>query len=350
MSAIPIENLYYLLCYAWNRLDEKDVVNVSSTNANHLLNLLARVLVSGTTHLFRRGLDRGYVKYAEVTATVKGRINFSNSIKQGLLRRCKVECEYDDFDHNVLHNKILKTTIKNLIGHPKLSIENEENLIQLYRRMHGIDEINLSARCFSRVRLHRNNSFYGFLLSICRLIYENVLAKEGSGDFQFQDFIRDPKQMARLFEEFIRNFYKMELEGKGDGCHVVGAERIEWYLDEEVPEARAYLPKMLTDISIEWPDRYLITDTKYYSQTLSRHYDKKTIHSAHLQQLFAYLMQIEPKEDKYKGCEGMLLYPVVDEEIDIEFTSRGHRVMVKTVDLSQDWKFIRNRLIEIVKS
>ena len=24
---IPIQNIYYLLCYAWNKLDEKDIVD-----------------------------------------------------------------------------------------------------------------------------------------------------------------------------------------------------------------------------------------------------------------------------------------------------------------------------------
>ncbi|GAG60746.1 unnamed protein product, partial [marine sediment metagenome] len=30
---IPIHNIYYLLCYAWNKLDEKDIVDVSGIDS-----------------------------------------------------------------------------------------------------------------------------------------------------------------------------------------------------------------------------------------------------------------------------------------------------------------------------
>ncbi len=40
--SIPIENIYYLLCYAWNKLDEKDRVAVSAEDYTKLLDLLAK--------------------------------------------------------------------------------------------------------------------------------------------------------------------------------------------------------------------------------------------------------------------------------------------------------------------
>ena len=43
---IPITNIYYLLCYAWDRLDEKDVVDVHPEEEKDLADLFARVLVS----------------------------------------------------------------------------------------------------------------------------------------------------------------------------------------------------------------------------------------------------------------------------------------------------------------
>ena len=46
--AIPLENVYYLLCYAWNRLDARDRVDVSAIPGNRIENLLAKVLIEGT--------------------------------------------------------------------------------------------------------------------------------------------------------------------------------------------------------------------------------------------------------------------------------------------------------------
>ena len=56
---IPIRNIYYLLCYAWNRLDEGAIVDVSGVDTTELADLFATVLIGGVHHLTRRGLDQG---------------------------------------------------------------------------------------------------------------------------------------------------------------------------------------------------------------------------------------------------------------------------------------------------
>ena len=51
---IPIQNIYYLLCYAWDKLAEKDVVAVEAIDTTTLADLFARVLINGTNHLLKR--------------------------------------------------------------------------------------------------------------------------------------------------------------------------------------------------------------------------------------------------------------------------------------------------------
>ena len=55
---IPIQNIYYLLCYAWNNLEEKDLIDIKSIQSTNLADLFAKVLISGITHLLKRGIDR----------------------------------------------------------------------------------------------------------------------------------------------------------------------------------------------------------------------------------------------------------------------------------------------------
>jgi 5-methylcytosine-specific restriction enzyme subunit McrC len=57
---IPIENIYYLLCYAWNKLDEKERVNVSIDDKTELLDLFAKILINATKMLLKRGIDKNY--------------------------------------------------------------------------------------------------------------------------------------------------------------------------------------------------------------------------------------------------------------------------------------------------
>jgi 5-methylcytosine-specific restriction enzyme subunit McrC len=47
MKEIPIQNICYLLCYAWDTLEERDLVAVNALKSKDLPNLLARVLVNG---------------------------------------------------------------------------------------------------------------------------------------------------------------------------------------------------------------------------------------------------------------------------------------------------------------
>ena len=62
---IPILNVYYLLCYAWDKLAEREVVAMHALNSMTLADLFARVLINGTNHLLKRGFDRGYIPQHE---------------------------------------------------------------------------------------------------------------------------------------------------------------------------------------------------------------------------------------------------------------------------------------------
>src|SRR5580698_6195525 len=111
---IPIANLYYLLCYAWNRLDELDFVDVQALPRQDLPNLLARILINGVKRLIRQGVDRSYVARVEDSQNPKGKINIADSLKRGLLLQNSVACVVDELSRDVLHNRIIRTTMHRL--------------------------------------------------------------------------------------------------------------------------------------------------------------------------------------------------------------------------------------------
>ena len=60
---IPTRTLYYVLCYAWERLDyvRQELGEVEDTTGDDLpQNLLASLLCESFARVRRRGLDRGY--------------------------------------------------------------------------------------------------------------------------------------------------------------------------------------------------------------------------------------------------------------------------------------------------
>jgi 5-methylcytosine-specific restriction enzyme subunit McrC len=341
-SPIPIQNIYYLLCYAWNRLDEKDIVDVSSLESTQLVDLFAKVLISGTHHLVRRGFDKGYLEFSEDTRRPRGQVDFASTLKRNLLVENRVSCNFDELDYNVLHNRILKTTIKNVMTIENVDADLREGLHEINRRLWEIRDITLSAQLFRRVQLHRNNYYYGFLLSVCELIFDALLASEDPGNMRFRDFARDEKKMAKLFESFVRNFYLLEQDR-----FKVQSLKIGWQIENENDPAAAYLPEMRTDICLVSKERKIILDCKFYRDALQVNWQKRTLHSAHQYQLFAYLRNKEG-DPGWKNCEGVLLYPTVATPLNLTYKIQGHPITVKTVNLNQEWRSIHKEMLELI--
>jgi len=241
---IPIQNIYYLLCYAWDKLPEKDVVAVDAIATTTLADLFAKVLINGTNHLLKRGFDRGYVSQHEWTGRLRGRIAFQETVRKNATVTGRLPCDFDELSYNVLHNRILKATMRRLIRTEGLAAECSEGLNRLGRLFSDIQDIDLTGRVFGQVQLHRNNQFYDFLLKVCELIYRNLLVSEKPGTSKFMDFVRDRRQMAVLFESFIRTFYRIHTDFR------VKREDINWRWLAADQVAAGLLPKMQTDISL----------------------------------------------------------------------------------------------------
>lgn len=342
---IPIENIYYLLCYAWNKLDEKERVNVSIDDKTELLDLFAKILINATKMLIKRGIDKNYIDHSEELAGVKGKIQISETLKRNLLHKQKTICSFDDFSANIIVNRILVSTIYNLTKIQAIDKQLKNELVFLQRMLSDIKQIKISNSLFKQVRLNRNNHFYGFVMNVCQIIYESTLPSEEHGKYKFSDFTRDDKKMNQLFEGFIRNFYKIEQQK----FNSIKKETIRWQFDKIDIESDQFLPRMETDITLENEREKIIIDAKYYRETMTVNYDKEKIRSANLYQLFSYLLNQEDGSLKTKDAAGILLYPTIDKEYNLNFKYHDHPIQIRTVNLNTNWKKISERLKEIIE-
>ena len=342
---IPIQNIYFLLCYSWDKLEEKDVVNIHASEFNELIDLFGKVLINGLSYLLKRGLDRDYKLKEDVVNGVKGKLNFSNTIKDNLLMYRKTSCEFDEFDYDILHNQIIKTTLEKLLRTESLDKNLKHEIWVLLKRLPDIQTIYITPSLYKQVRLHRNNRFYDFLLHVCYIINENLQISEETGDYKFREFDKNDSKMPYVFENFVRNFYKLE-QKEFD----VYRENIRWQLTPEIEMDARYLPKMETDITLKSPDRKIIIDTKFYKEALNNHYNAEKIISENLYQLFAYIEnQKNPADPVSEKCEGMLLYPTVNKSLSKTYYNNHNRISVQSIDLNQDWKQIREDLFELIE-
>jgi len=340
---IPIQNIYYLLCYSWNKLEESNIIDVKAISTTELIDLFAKILINSTARLLKQGLDRYYVENEYTVNGIKGKLNLSASIKRNILPANKTICSYDELDYNILHNQILKTTISKLLRVNDLDNELKDELYGLFRKLPPISEITIRKTFFKQIRLHRNNYHYDFVLKVCEIINENLFIDESSGNYKFKDFLREEKAMARLFEAFIRNFYRIE-----QSEFSVKREVIKWNFMTESEIDLQMLPTMETDTSLISTSKKIIIDTKFYKEAFKTRFTQEKINSNHLYQLFSYLKNQESDLEITKTCEGILLYPAVGNDFRFNYNFDNHTIKVISINLNQDWHDIKNDLLEII--
>ena len=340
---IPVRNIYYLLCYAWDHVREGETVDVGSEQFGGLVDLFAKVLNEGVSRLVSRGLDRDYLVVHEDVRGLKGKLDFATTIKRNLLLNGKTHCAFDELSHDVPQNRILKATLRGLALVAALDPALRRHTERLYRKLDAVSEVPLTPSLFRTVRIHRNNRFYSFLLHLCRIIHENLLVNQEEGTAEFNDFREDEHQMGLLFQQFVRTFCERETDYK------VSAPKIDWFGAEASETDLRHLPRMQTDIVLRSPERTIILDTKFYKDPLDRRYGGERAKAGHLYQIFAYVTNwTAGAEVGGPEPEGWLLYAAVDGGFDYRFELMGRPVRVCSVDLGQEWRGIERGLKGLV--
>jgi 5-methylcytosine-specific restriction enzyme subunit McrC len=341
---VPIRNIYYLLCYACaERIIDSGLEWTRAIDGpDSLPNLLAFVLMRRLKPLLRRGLDRSYLKTEEETAMPRGRVDFGSTLNRCTARRYRVICSWDELDVNVLHNQILRTTIHLLANHSRIETTRRLDLLRIDRMLHQIDVIRPSAEVFQRVQLHRNNSEYQFLMRICELIWLGLLPEPDElGSRSKFDAIRDDDRvMQRIFEDFIGNFYRLELSS----VEVRTQHKLDWDAGENTDFN--YLPVMRADALLrsKHSGRLLVIDAKYYRDALVSYYGNERVRSGHLYQLTAYLRSVQMRD---AISDGLLIYPKSGAAVRATFCLSGRTIRVRTLDLSQPWREVDRSLRDL---
>ena len=350
MKNIPILNVYYLLCYAWGRVQERDTARLASLEGlSTVQDLLGKVLASGVNHLFRRGIDRGYVERREDLAGIRGKLAVSETAKRTLRSRGRAACDFEELSMDILPNRILRTSLYGLRDRRiRLDRDVRGAVRSAYRRLDGVSRTRLKRNTFGQVQLGGNRRLYQFLLSVCRLLYESSVVDENTGRTTFRDFRRDEATMWALFEQFVTGFYQREqsvYRVNPGGRNVAWADK-GWATDED----RALIPVMTADVILDSPKRRIIMDTKYYKNALARGRGSGSgkLHSDNLYQLLAYLRNRQDTRPDGAKHRGILLYPKVDKSLRADIRLEGFPIQARTVDLDQDWRLIHDEMLDSI--
>ena len=124
--SIPVHNLYYLLTYAWDLYEAGERVRTNAIETTELIDLFAGVLIEGMRSLLRRGLDRDYHTKSRELAGVRGQVDFGASLNRMLFQQGRAECRVDDLTHDILHNRLLKATIRTIASNRSVAPERRQ--------------------------------------------------------------------------------------------------------------------------------------------------------------------------------------------------------------------------------
>ena len=109
---IPVQNVYYMLSYAFKVLNEQGYKRIATEEFNNTAELMAAILAKGIAVQLKRGLGKEYISQTEDLSSLRGKIDIAESIKTQSMLRKKLICTYDDFSVNSTMNRIIKSTVE----------------------------------------------------------------------------------------------------------------------------------------------------------------------------------------------------------------------------------------------
>ena len=340
---IRIRNLFHMLAYAFSALREQGYRAVATEDFENAAELCAAILERGVSLQLKRGLGQEYVNRTEARSSLRGKIEVTESVKSQAIRRPQLVCSYDEFSVDTTMNRVIKATV-GLLLRSDISKARKKSLKKLMVFFADVREIDLHTVDWN-MRFERNNRTYRMLMAVCWLVVKGLLQTQSDGSVRMMDFF-DEQRMSRLYEKFILEYYRREHPRLR-----VSAPQIDWVLDDNFSRG---LPKMRSDVTLRARGRVLIIDAKYHTSTMQTYYEKKTVKSANLYQIFAYVKNKQiafERAGKNDEVSGMLLYAATDEDVQPDATYRmsGNRVSATTLDLDHPFEDIRAQLDGIIE-
>ena len=335
---IRVRNVFHMLAYAFSALREQGYRSVATEDFDNAAELCAAILERGVSLQLKRGLGQEYVSRTEARSSLRGAIKVTESVKSQAIWRRQLVCSYDEFSVDTTMNRVIKATVALLVC-SDISRARKKSLKKLMVYFANVREIDLHTVNWN-MRYDRNNRTYRMLMAVCWLVVKGLLQTQSDGSVRMMDFF-DEQRMSRLYEKFILEYYRREHPRLN-----ASASFIDWVLDDGVTDG---LPAMRSDVTLSAGGRVLIIDAKYHTSTMQTYYEKQSVKSENLYQIFTYVKNKQAALERVGESvevSGMLLYAATDEDIqpDVTYRMSGNRIGATTLDLDRPFEEIRAQL------
>jgi 5-methylcytosine-specific restriction enzyme subunit McrC len=353
-AGIPVRNLWLLLMYASDLAAFGERFDGLANESADLPELLARLLNCVVERRLRQNLSRDYVPTSGVLRRVRGRIDWLRTETGQHLNRGEVVCRFEDLTADTPRNRLVRAGLDAMaarVAHRDVARRSASLARQLAEQ--GVGPQRPSRSEMARDRIARHDAHDKLMVKIAELALDLVLPAEAAGDTSATRLERDEVLLRRIFERAVAGFYRHELHGE-HGWLVTSQASLAWNVTSASADFSAWLPGMNADVVLDQTllsqlNRRVVVETKFADALTSSAFREEVFKSGHLYQLYAYLQtQAGRGEPAIDNSEGVLLYPVVDRNLDEFGIVQGHRIKVATVDLTMSAGGLRSRLRDIV--
>lgn len=331
-----------MLCYAFHVLRQQNYADIETEEFQHIHDMFAAIVIRGIAQQLKQGLYRTYITNIEQLNTVRGKINPLQTKQLRSRRIQRIECSFDELSENNELNQILRATVCILLHSREVTKKHKEKLKSLLLFFGDVSNIDLSFVQWNRLQIHKINRSYEMLMNICQMVWMSLLPSTAQGKTHFSLF--DEESMPRLFEKFILAYYKQHYPMLNPNDNP-----IKWDLSETTdPSMIRMLPGMHSDIMLQYKEKTLIIDAKFYQHSLITYMGKQMLYNANLYQIFTY---VKNKDKNHTGkVDGLLLYARTTEEKPpfLDAIISNNRIRVSALDLNNSFSEIARTLDRII--
>lgn len=255
----------------------------------------------------------------------------------------RLVCEFDEYEPDTPHKRAVKSVIVLLIRNSDVGRARRDALRRLLPYLDSGASVAPTSIRWNALGYHRATANYRLLLGVCELVVRGLLPTQDSGTSRLRSWLTDDA-MSSLYERFLREYYAThhpELSPM--------AAAVAWDFDKSAAVEVEQLHAMRTNVTLRRGARRLIIDAKYYGQPMQfGRWGKATVHSDHLYQVLAYAKNADV--DHEGSISGLLLYARTNASAQpgLDVVIQGNRIGARTLDLSQPWEKLRDRLEYVV--
>lgn len=272
-----IRRAMFLISYALDAVRWQEVP-VPFDDEDDLLEAVVRMFCSLAATALRQGLLQGYHENRQLEATVRGRIDVTEMIYRRHGQVLPLPVTFDEFDEDIVENRLLKATVGVLRRLPVESADGRLALRQLETVLEPVSRVWVDPRRVPVVVWTRRNQHYRLAVELARTILawrSPELAEGGLGGVAFS------VDMAKVFERFVRRALRRALET--DETHFPNGDRCPpLFLD------RGGRVRLQPDLSLWFGDHCLFVGDVKYKRVERDRFDRDRAPQDDIYQLLAY--------------------------------------------------------------